>query len=36
MLTINPESAEADMLAGEALDEMKDNAGATEMFQGGG
>ncbi len=33
ILTINPESAEADMLAGEALDEMKDDAGATEMFR---
>jgi tetratricopeptide (TPR) repeat protein len=33
ILTINPESAEADMLAGEALDAMKDNAGATEMFR---
>ena len=33
ILTINPDSAEADMLAGEALDEMKDNAGATKMFQ---
>jgi len=33
ILTINPDSAEADMLAGEALDEMKDNAGATEMFR---
>lgn len=33
ILTINPDSAEADMLAGEALDEMKDNAGATQMFR---
>ncbi|HET7103499.1 MAG TPA: tetratricopeptide repeat protein [Terracidiphilus sp.] len=33
ILTINPDSAEADMLAGEALDEMKDNAGAVKMFQ---
>jgi tetratricopeptide (TPR) repeat protein len=33
ILTIDPDSAEADMLAGEALDEMKDNAGATEMFR---
>ncbi len=33
ILSINPDSAEADMLAGEALDEMKDNAGATEMFR---
>jgi tetratricopeptide (TPR) repeat protein len=33
ILTLNAESAEADMLAGEALDEMKDNAGATKMFR---
>ena len=33
ILTLDPESAEADMLAGEALDEMKDNAGATQMFR---
>jgi tetratricopeptide (TPR) repeat protein len=33
ILTVNPDSAEADMVAGEALDEMKDNAGATEMFR---
>lgn len=33
ILAINPESAEADMLAGEALDQMKDNAGATQMFR---
>jgi tetratricopeptide (TPR) repeat protein len=33
ILTLNPDSAEADMIAGEALDEMKDNAGATEMFR---
>ncbi|MDE3201721.1 MAG: tetratricopeptide repeat protein [Acidobacteriota bacterium] len=33
ILTIDPDSAEADMLAGEALDEMKDNAGATKMFR---
>ncbi len=33
ILTINPDSAEADMLAGEALDEMKDNTGATQMFR---
>jgi tetratricopeptide (TPR) repeat protein len=33
ILTLNPDSAEADMVAGEALDEMKDNAGATEMFR---
>lgn len=33
ILNINPDSAEADMLAGEALDEMKDNEGATKMFR---
>ena len=33
ILALDPNSAEADMLAGEALDEMKDNAGATEMFR---
>lgn len=33
ILEINPDSAEADMLAGEALDEMKDNAGSTNMFR---
>lgn len=33
ILTLNAESAEADMLAGEALDELKDNAGATDMFR---
>jgi tetratricopeptide (TPR) repeat protein len=33
ILTINPDSAEADVLAGEALDEMKDNAGSTRMFR---
>lgn len=33
ILTLNAESAEADMLAGEALDEMKDNAGAVAQFQ---
>lgn len=33
ILSINAESAEADMLAGEALDEMKDNAGSTKMFR---
>lgn len=33
MLTLNPDSAEADMLAGEALDQMKDNAGAIKMFR---
>lgn len=33
ILAINPNSAEADMLAGEALDEMKDNEGSTKMFR---
>jgi tetratricopeptide (TPR) repeat protein len=33
ILTLNSESAEADMLAGEALDEMKDSTGATKMFR---
>lgn len=33
ILLLNSESAEADMLAGEALDEMKDNQGATKMFR---
>jgi len=33
MLSLNAESAEADMLAGEALDEMKDNEGSTKMFR---
>jgi tetratricopeptide (TPR) repeat protein len=33
ILTLNSESAEADMLAGEALDEMKDNEGSTKMFR---
>jgi len=33
IVTLNPESAEAYMLAGEALDEMKDNAGAVEQFR---
>jgi tetratricopeptide (TPR) repeat protein len=33
ILTLNPDSAEADMVAGEAMDEMKNNAGATEMFR---
>jgi tetratricopeptide (TPR) repeat protein len=32
ILTLNAESAEADMLAGEALDEMKDKTGAAEQF----
>ena len=33
ILMLNADSAEADMLAGEALDELKDNAGATEQFR---
>jgi tetratricopeptide (TPR) repeat protein len=33
ILTLNAESAEADMLAGEAMDEMNDNAGATTQFR---
>jgi tetratricopeptide (TPR) repeat protein len=33
ILALNPDSAEADMLAGEALDEMKDNAGAVRQFR---
>jgi len=33
ILTLDAESAEADMLAGEALDEMKDNEGSTKMFR---
>ena len=33
ILTLNAESAEADMLAGEAMDEMKDNAGAIAQFR---
>ena len=33
ILQINPESAEADMLAGEALDEMKDAYGAIQQFR---
>ncbi len=33
ILSLNSESAEADMLAGEALDEMKDTEGATSMFR---
>jgi tetratricopeptide (TPR) repeat protein len=33
ILILNPDSAEADMVAGEALDQLKDNAGATEMFR---
>jgi tetratricopeptide (TPR) repeat protein len=33
ILALDPDSAEANMIAGEALDEMKDNAGATQMFR---
>jgi len=33
ILTLNAESAEADMLAGEALDEMKDKVGAAKQFR---
>jgi tetratricopeptide (TPR) repeat protein len=33
ILALNPDSAEADMIAGEALDEMKDNGGSTNMFR---
>lgn len=33
ILAINPNSAEADVLAGEAYDEMKNEAGAVEQFQ---
>lgn len=33
ILTLNAESAEADMLAGEALDEMQDHFGATQQFR---
>jgi tetratricopeptide (TPR) repeat protein len=33
ILTLNAESAESDMLAGEALDEMKNDAGAEEQFR---
>jgi tetratricopeptide (TPR) repeat protein len=33
ILLLNAESAEADMLAGEALDEMNDPGGATEQFR---
>lgn len=33
ILTLNAESAEADMLAGEALDGMKEHEGAIEMFR---
>jgi len=33
ILALDPDSAEADMLAGEALDELKDNAGAVQQFR---
>jgi tetratricopeptide (TPR) repeat protein len=33
ILALNAESAEADMLAGEALDEMRDHAGAIQQFR---
>ena len=33
ILTLNAESAEADMLAGEALDEMRDHGGAIQQFR---
>ena len=33
IITLNAESAEADMLAGEALDELKDSGGAIEQFR---
>jgi len=33
ILTLNADSAEADMLAGEALDEMKDKPGAVQQFR---
>ncbi|HTB98856.1 MAG TPA: tetratricopeptide repeat protein [Terracidiphilus sp.] len=33
ILVLDPNSAEADMLAGEALDGMKDNEGSTKMFR---
>jgi len=33
MLALNPDSAEADMLAGEALNGLKDNEGAEKMFR---
>ena len=33
IVTLNAESAEADMLAGQAYDEMKNDAGALEQFQ---
>jgi tetratricopeptide (TPR) repeat protein len=33
ILALNADSAEADMIAGEALDEMKDNEGSTRLFR---
>ena len=33
LLELDPDSAEADMLAGEALDDLKDNEGSTKMFR---
>ncbi len=33
IVTLNADSAEADMLAGEALDEMKDKPGAAQQFR---
>jgi tetratricopeptide (TPR) repeat protein len=33
ILALNPDSAEADMLAGEAMNGLKDNEGATKMFR---
>jgi tetratricopeptide (TPR) repeat protein len=33
ILTLDPDSAEADMLAGEALDELNDGSGAVDMFR---
>lgn len=33
IIALDPNSAEADMLAGEALDEMKDKAGAADQFR---
>lgn len=33
ILVINPDSAEADMIAGEALDQMNDRGGALQMFR---
>jgi tetratricopeptide (TPR) repeat protein len=36
ILNLDPDSAEADMLAGEALDEMGDSSGAIDMFRKAG